>query len=127
MMFKNSINSLRKMPMKKGTLGNNSYIFKPVLILTTLLRSAVCPPYKCKCLEGSDKASRIYSKYNMSQSLKAYQFSYKIHMKKGTRGNNFYIFKTILILSTLLVSEVCPLVKFKNLEGSNKASRIYSG
>ena len=47
--------------MKKGTLGNNSYIFEPVLILTTLSCSAVCPLVKCESLEGSDKASRIYS------------------------------------------------------------------
>ena len=47
--------------MKKGTRRNNSYIFETILILSTLLSSAVCPPFKCKRLEGSDKESRIYS------------------------------------------------------------------
>ena len=70
------------MPMKKGTLGNNSYIFKPVLIQSTLLSSAVCPLVKSKSFKGSDKASRIYSGYNMSKSCKFYQFSYKIHITK---------------------------------------------
>ena len=48
-------------------------------------------------------------------------------MKKGTHGNNSYIFETILIVSTLLSSAVCPLVKCKSLEGSHKAERIYCG
>ena len=34
-------------------------------------------------------------------------------MKKGTRGNNSYISETILILSILLSSAVCPLVNAK--------------
>ena len=32
--------------MKKGTLGINSYISVPILFLTTLLSSAVCPLVK---------------------------------------------------------------------------------
>ena len=66
--LKNSINFHRKMPMKQGSLVKNSYIFKPTLILSTLLISAVCPLVKCKSEEGSDKASRIYSRWNMSNS-----------------------------------------------------------
>ena len=50
------------MPMKKGSLVNNSYIFKPILTLSTLLNSALCPLIKCKSVEGSDKASRVYSR-----------------------------------------------------------------
>ena len=97
------------------------------MILTTLSCCAVCPLVKCKSYEGSDKAARIYSRYNMSKSWKSFQFSYKIPMKKGTCGKKSHIFKTILILSTLLSSAVCPLVKCKCLEGSDKASRVYSG
>ena len=41
----------------------------------------------------SNKASKIYSGYNISRSLKFYQFSYKIPMKKGRRWNNSLIFK----------------------------------
>ena len=36
------------MPMKKGSLVNNSYIFEPILILSTLFRSAVCPLLNAK-------------------------------------------------------------------------------
>ena len=56
------------MPMKKGTLGNNSYISETIVILTTLSCCEVCPLVKYKNLEGSDEASRIYSGYNMSNS-----------------------------------------------------------
>ena len=58
------------MPMKKCTLGKNSYISVPILILTKLLRSAVLPLVKYKSLEGSDKDSLIYSGYNMRKSFK---------------------------------------------------------
>ena len=44
------------MLMKKGSLVNNSYIFEPTLILSTLFRSAVCSLVKCKSYDGSDKA-----------------------------------------------------------------------
>ena len=47
--------------MKKGTRGNNSYNFETILILSMILSSAVCPPFKCKGLEGSGKALRIFS------------------------------------------------------------------
>ena len=56
------------MAMKKGTLGNNSYIFEPILILTSLSCIAVYPLVKCKRLEESDKASRIYIGYNTGNS-----------------------------------------------------------
>ena len=54
--------------MKKGTLVNNSYILEPILILTTQSCSAVCPIVKCKSVDGSDIASKIYSGYNLSKS-----------------------------------------------------------
>ena len=50
------------MPMKKGSLVNNSYIFEPILILSTLFRSAVCPLVKCKRYDGSEKALRAYTR-----------------------------------------------------------------
>ena len=50
------------MPMKKGSLVNNSYIFEPILILSTLLSSAVYLLVAHTSLEGSDKASRVYSR-----------------------------------------------------------------
>ena len=50
------------MPMEKWSLVNNSYIFEPILILSTLFRSAVCPLVKCKRYDGSEKASRVYSR-----------------------------------------------------------------
>ena len=50
------------MPMKKGSLVNNSYIFEPILILSTLLGSAVYLLVEYTSLEGSDKASRVYSR-----------------------------------------------------------------
>ena len=50
------------MPMKKGSLVNNSCIFEPILILSTLVGSAVCLLAKYMGLEGSDKASRVYSR-----------------------------------------------------------------
>ena len=52
------------MPMKKGTLSNNSYICIPIWILTI---SVLCPLVKCKSLEVSNKASRMYSGQNMSR------------------------------------------------------------
>ena len=50
------------MPMKKGSLVNNSCIFEPILILSTLLSSAVYLLVKYTSLEGSDKALRVYSR-----------------------------------------------------------------
>ena len=49
------------MPIKKGSIVNNSYIFEPILILSTLLSSAVYLLVECTNLEGYDKASRAYS------------------------------------------------------------------
>ena len=50
------------MPIKKGSIVNNSYIFETIFILSTLLSSALCPFLKGTSLEGSDKASRVYSR-----------------------------------------------------------------
>ena len=50
------------MPMKKGSLVKNSYIFEPILILSTLLSSAVYLLVECTSLDGSDKALRVYSR-----------------------------------------------------------------
>ena len=66
--LKNSINFHRKMPMNEGLLVKYSYIFEPILILSTLVSSAVCSLVKCKRLEESFKASRVYSLWNMSNS-----------------------------------------------------------
>ena len=60
--LKNFVNFHRKNPMKKGCARNNSYIFEPIFILSTLLSSALCPFLKGTSLEGSDKASRVYSR-----------------------------------------------------------------
>ena len=68
----NSINFHRKEPMKKGSLVNNSYIFGIIFILSTLVSSAVYPLFKCKRLEESYKASRVYSRWNMSNFKKNY-------------------------------------------------------
>ena len=51
--LKNFINFHRKIPLKKGTLGNNSYIFQLILILTTQPCCAVCLLVNCKNLEAS--------------------------------------------------------------------------
>ena len=50
------------MAMNKESLVNNSKFFDPSLIMSTLFRSAVCPLVKCKSYDGSDKASRAYSR-----------------------------------------------------------------
>ena len=50
------------MPMQKSMLVNNSYIFEQTFILTKQLCCAVCPLVKCKRLEESHKASRIYGR-----------------------------------------------------------------
>ena len=55
------------MPIKKGTLGINFYTFVAILFLTAFLSSAACPRVKCKNFKGLDKASKIYSGYNMSK------------------------------------------------------------
>ena len=47
------INFHRKIPLKKGTLDNNSYIFQPILILTTQPCCAACFLVNCKILEAS--------------------------------------------------------------------------
>ena len=49
------------MPMNKGSNVNKSYILEPILILSTLVSRAVCSLVKCKRLEESYKASRVYS------------------------------------------------------------------
>ena len=58
------------MPMKKGSLVNISYIFEPIFIMSRLVSSAVYPLVKCKRLEESYKASRVYIRWNMSNSKK---------------------------------------------------------
>ena len=60
--LKMSINFHRKMPMNKGSLVNYSYIFEHILIMSTLVSSAVCSLVKCKILEESYRASRVYSR-----------------------------------------------------------------
>ena len=50
------------MPMKKGSLVITPTFSEPILILSTLFRSAVCPLVKCKSYDGSDIASRVYSR-----------------------------------------------------------------
>ena len=50
---------IEKMPMKKGALVNYSYIFEPIMILSTLVSSAVCSLVKCKRLEKFYKASSV--------------------------------------------------------------------
>ena len=75
--LKNSINFHRKMPMMKGSLVNNSYIFEPILILSTLVNSAVYPLIKCKRLEESYNASRVYSRWNISTSKKILSILWK--------------------------------------------------
>ena len=47
-------------------------------------------------------------------------------MKKGSLVIIPTIFLTILTLSTILSSAVCPLVKCKSYDGSDKASSVYS-
>ena len=51
--LKKIINFERKIPLKKGTLGNNSKIFQPILILTTQPCCAACLFVNCKILEAS--------------------------------------------------------------------------
>ena len=70
--LKNSIYFHRKMPINKGSLVNNSYILEPIFILSTLVSRAVYPLVKCKRLEESYKGSRVYSRWNMSNSKKNY-------------------------------------------------------
>ena len=50
------------MAMKKGSIVNNSYIFEHILILTTYSCCAVWFVVIPKSLEGSDEASRAYSR-----------------------------------------------------------------
>ena len=104
--LKNSINFHRKMPMKKGSLVNYSYIFEPILILSTLVSSAVCSLVKCKRLEEFYKASRVYSGWNMSNSKK----------------------NSINSLEKFRCSKVCSLITptFSNRLDSNKAVMLCS-
>ena len=66
--LKNSINFHKKSRWRKGRSWINPTFFEPMLILSTLFCSAVCPLVKCKRYDGSDKASRVYSRWNMSNS-----------------------------------------------------------
>ena len=50
------------MAKKKGSLFHNPYIFKTILILTKQACCGACLPLKFKSLEGSDKASSVYSR-----------------------------------------------------------------
>ena len=72
--------SLRTCLCKKGKLGNNFYIFEPILVLTTLSCNAVCPLVKCKSFEGSNKASIICAEYNIAIFWRSYQFSEKMRL-----------------------------------------------
>ena len=95
--LENYIKSSEKVPKKKATLVNNSYILEPILILTTQSSCAVCPRVKCKNYDGSNKALKIYYGYNM---IYIHQFFRKMPKKKATLFNNSYIFEPILILTT---------------------------
>ena len=49
--------------MKQGSLVNNSYIFEPILILSTLFRSAVCPRKRVDRIKiGSKNVGVIYER-----------------------------------------------------------------
>ena len=61
-------------------LVNYSYILELNFILTTHLCCAVCPVVKCKRYDRSDKASRVYSGSNMSNSKRIFQFLGKMPM-----------------------------------------------
>ena len=66
--LKTSINFHRKMPMKKGSLVKSSYMSKPILILSTMFSSAVCPLFKMQ------KLRRIRSSIKSPYSMKHEQF-----------------------------------------------------
>ena len=68
------------MTMYKGMLVNNSYIFGPIFILTMQSGYAVIPLVKCESEKGSNKASRVYSRWNMSNSKKFFSFFGKMPM-----------------------------------------------
>ena len=68
--------------MKNGNLGNNFYIFQPVLNLTTLSCSAACRCFDCKNLGRSDGAAIICGGCNMTNLWKSYEFSERIAMEK---------------------------------------------
>ena len=65
------------MPMKKGSLVNNSYIFEQIFFLSPLVSSKEYPLVKCKRLEESYNASGVYSRWNMSTSKKIISILWK--------------------------------------------------
>ena len=69
--------------MKNGNLGNNFYIFQPVLILTTLSCSAACRRFDCNNLGRSDEAAMFCGGCNMANLWKSNEFSKRIAMEKS--------------------------------------------
>ena len=118
---------IKKSRWRKGRSWINPTFFEPMLILSTLFCSAVCPLVKSKRYDGSDKASRVYSRWNMSISKKIPSiFIEKSRWKKGRSWITPTVFEPILILSTFFCSSIRPLVKCKSYDGSEKAWRVYS-
>ena len=127
--LKNSINFHRKMPMKKGSLVNYSYIFEPILILSTLVSRVVYPLVKCKRLEESYKASRGYSRWNMRISKKN-----SINSLEKCRYRNVCSLITPTFLNRLDSNNAVMLCSMSSCWKVNKsydmrsdeASRVYS-
>ena len=61
-------NPITKYLWKKVRAVITTTFLNDFFILSTLLSSAVWSLVKCKSLEGSDKASRVYSRRNVSNS-----------------------------------------------------------
>ena len=94
--LKNSINFHRKMPMKKVSLVNNSYIFEPILILSTLFRSAVCLLLNAKSTTDPKKHQESIVDETWAILKNSINFHTKKQIKKGSFVNNWYIFNRFL-------------------------------
>ena len=77
------------MPMEKWSLVNNSYIFEPILILSTLFRSAVCPLVKCKATTDPKKHQESIVDETWAILKNYINFHTKMPIKKGSIVNNF--------------------------------------
>ena len=107
---------------KKGSLVNNSYIFEPTLILSTLFRSAVCSLGKFTTNPIKHQASIVDETWAILKN--SINFQRKMPMKKGSLVNNSNIFEPRLILSTLFRSAVCSLGKFTTNPIKHQASIV---
>ena len=115
--LKNSINFHTKIPIKKGSIVNNSYIFERFcshVVEYGLLSNA-------KLLKDPIKHQESIVDETWAILKNSINFHRKKRMKKGSLVNNSYSFWTNVNSVNVFYSAIRPLVKCKSYDGSEES------